>query len=274
MPFRPLLLALGLAALPGPSPAAGVGTRVALAPAPDAPAVARLRTVQRDGQFDVHVRNLTAGPIEIELGFAQAENMRSLPPLPLRQVLHAGEERLVAGLAAADGGRPARHRLALLAVPGTPDAAPVDVEYLRPFEGPVRIAQGWHGAFSHGTDEARYAIDFALPPGTPVRAARDGRVVQVESGFHEAGLDPALASRANIVRVLHDDGSMALYAHLAPDGIRVGPGDHVAAGSVLGLSGDTGYSSGPHLHFAVQVNRGLRLVSLPFRMRGFEVVEE
>jgi murein DD-endopeptidase MepM/ murein hydrolase activator NlpD len=61
---------------------------------------------------------------------------------------------------------------------------------------------------------------------------------------------------------------MALYAHLAAGGVLVRVGEHVEAGQHIGLSGNTGYSTAPHLHFAVQVNRSLELQSIRFRMRG------
>ena len=100
-------------------------------------------------------------------------------------------------------------------------------------------------------------------------AARAGTVMQVEAGFGAAGLAYGeFAKRANFIRILHDDGSMALYAHLAADGVLVRQGQQVQAGQRIGLSGNTGYSTAPHLHFAVQVNRGMQLVSIPFRMRG------
>jgi len=61
---------------------------------------------------------------------------------------------------------------------------------------------------------------------------------------------------------------MGLYAHLRPEGVLVRAGQRVRTGQTIGLSGNTGFTSGPHLHFAVQVNRGMTLVSLPFRMVG------
>ena len=61
---------------------------------------------------------------------------------------------------------------------------------------------------------------------------------------------------------------MALYAHLRSEGALVRVGQRVRQGQQIGLSGNTGFTTGPHLHFAVQVNRGMRLESLPFRMNG------
>jgi len=70
------------------------------------------------------------------------------------------------------------------------------------------------------------------------------------------------------VRILHEDGTMAIYAHLQLDSIRVHAGSVVLAGERIALSGNTGYSSGPHLHFAVQRNAGMHLVSVPIVFRG------
>jgi murein DD-endopeptidase MepM/ murein hydrolase activator NlpD len=70
------------------------------------------------------------------------------------------------------------------------------------------------------------------------------------------------------VRILHDDGSMAVYAHLREGGVWVRQGQRVHAGQTIGLSGNTGYTSGPHLHFAIEVNRGMRVESIPMRIRA------
>jgi murein DD-endopeptidase MepM/ murein hydrolase activator NlpD len=87
--------------------------------------------------------------------------------------------------------------------------------------------------------------------------------------FHGAGEDfERDGPRANYVRILHEDGSMGLYAHLDYKGVRVSPGDRVERGERIGRSGNTGYSTGPHLHFAVQVNRDMQLTSVPFEFEG------
>src|SRR5262249_10308186 len=121
--------------------------------------------------------------------------------------------------------------------------------------------------FSHDAPDSREAVDFVLPEGTPVAAARGGVVAEAEARFTVGGLDRDLP--ANYVRVLHDDGTIGVYLHLKPGGVAVKPGQRVEAGSLLGYSGNTGFSAGPHLHFAlVRVERvGVTLihVSLPVR---------
>ena len=87
--------------------------------------------------------------------------------------------------------------------------------------------------------------------------------------FRSGGLDLSRDGQsANIVRILHDDGSIALYAHLNWNSIRVKPGDKVRAGQYIADSGNTGFTSGPHLHFAVQRNAGLKIESMPVVFRG------
>lgn len=133
----------------------------------------------------------------------------------------------------------------------------------------LRVEQGWGGSFSHRDAENRYGVDFAAPSGTPVRAARAGVVMEVEDGFDGGGRDRAAdLGRANFVRIVHADGTMALYAHLLRGGLRVRVGQRVGAGEPIGLVGATGFATGPHLHFAVQANRGLRLEAIRFRMLG------
>ena len=133
----------------------------------------------------------------------------------------------------------------------------------------VRVDQGLGGGFCHNDPQNRYAVDFAADIGTPVLAAREGIVMQVENDFAKAGLNrERYGGRANFIRILHDDGTMALYAHLREEGALVRVGQRVRAGQQIGLSGNTGFTTGPHLHFVGQVNRGMKLESLPFRMRG------
>jgi murein DD-endopeptidase MepM/ murein hydrolase activator NlpD len=111
------------------------------------------------------------------------------------------------------------------------------------------LGQGVDGGITHKGVE-RYAFDWVMPIGTPVLAAREGIVVQVIDGFTKGGFDERLRTQWNLVVVGHADGTLASYGHLSK-GIPVRIGDHVVRGQRLGLSGNTGYTQGPHLHFHV-----------------------
>lgn len=94
-----------------------------------------------------------------------------------------------------------------------------------------------------------YAIDFNMPIGTPIVAARDGKVVSLEESHKDwNGKDLA----ENYVFIQHNDGTVARYFHLTHQGALVNLGENVKAGDVIGKSGNTGQSGGPHLHFDVQ----------------------
>jgi hypothetical protein len=233
-------------------------------------AMARLRLESDHGRYMAWADNTLAGPIEVMLQLARNDNIVGDPPLPARATVPARGSALVAVLTVADPHRGGGFELRLDPVPGDPSAKPLDVDYVLPLrQDTLRIDQGYGGSFSHGDPQNRYAVDFAAAIGTPVVAARGGVVMQVESDFEKAGLNlEKFGGRANFVRILHDDGTMGLYAHLKPEGVLVRVGQRVRAGQQIGLSGNTGFTTGPHLHFAVQVNRGMRLLSIPFRMSG------
>lgn len=120
---------------------------------------------------------------------------------------------------------------------------------------------------THTTPESQFAIDFPMPVGTLVLAARGGVVVDVEDSHTEGGKDARLLTQANDVKILHSDGTIATYAHLMPSGVAVKIGQEIKAGEIIGYSGSTGYSSGPHLHFAVskvvEINGVLSELSVP-----------
>jgi len=227
-------------------------------------AVARLRLETNNGRYLAFADNNLAGPIEVLLQ-SRGGGFDSDPPLPARATVPARGSTLVAVLDGSHGGE-----LLMDSLPGDPGARPRDYEYLLPLQQRgFRIDQGFGGGFSHNDSQNRYAVDFAADIGTPVLAAREGVVMQVENDFAKAGLNrERYGGRANFIRILHDDGTMALYAHLREEGALVRVGQRVRAGQQIGLSGNTGFTTGPHLHFVIQVNRGMKLESLPFRMRG------
>ena len=97
-----------------------------------------------------------------------------------------------------------------------------------------------------GVNYAHYhtGIDLAAKMGTPILAAADGTVTS--AGRESDG--------AVIVKIRHDDGYMTLYGHLNP-GLDVKVGDKVIRGQEIGTEGDTGKTTGPHLHFALYTER-------------------
>ena len=109
---------------------------------------------------------------------------------------------------------------------------------------------------THNTPDSQYAVDIVMPEGTDVFAARGGVVFDVAAQNFKGGADASNMSLANVVKILHDDGTYAIYAHLSWNSIRVRVGDVVERGEYIADSGNTGYSSGPHLH-------GMKPQSLP-----------
>jgi len=131
------------------------------------------------------------------------------------------------------------------------------------------VSQAFPEVITHTSPDSYHAIDLAMPIGTDIFAARDGIVFDVASGNFGGGLDAVRdGPKANVVRILHDDGTYAVYAHLNWNSIRVRPGDRVRRGEYIAESGNTGFSSGPHLHFAVLRNIGMQVESVPVSFQG------
>lgn len=104
---------------------------------------------------------------------------------------------------------------------------------IRPVNG-GRKSQGIHG---------HNGIDIAATPGTPVMAAADGRVIVARSGGYNGGY-------GSMVIMTHDNGVQTVYAHLRA--VYVTSGQTISQGTIIGELGNTGRSTGPHLHFEVR----------------------
>lgn len=227
-----------------------------------------LRQEKADGETRYIFRNRSHGPMAIVAEVQQEQNVITDPLLPASFLLQAETEKTLFTVKVNDPYQDSRFQFSYQAVHGDPDAQPEDVAYLPPFPASQRhyLSQAFNGDSTHTSPDSRYAVDISMPEGTPVLAARDGRVMEVQDDFFRSGLDrEKFGTRANVVRILHADGTMALYAHLALDSVEVQPGDVVLAGERIARSGNTGFSSGPHLHFAIQRNQDMQVVSIPFR---------
>jgi murein DD-endopeptidase MepM/ murein hydrolase activator NlpD len=127
------------------------------------------------------------------------------------------------------------------------------------------VSQAYDGPFSHHGAE-RYAIDWRMPEGTPVYATRPGVVIDTKSDSTQGGPSKQFESLANYILIQHPDGTIGNYAHLQRNGVKVRAGQTVQAGDLIGLSGNTGFSNGPHLHFCVfKTKNGLERESIPVK---------
>ena len=129
--------------------------------------------------------------------------------------------------------------------------------YALPYENNTShlLIQGYFSRLSH---KERAALDFKMKRGTKICAVRDGIVVRVKEDGDKGGWNRKYRSYGNVIVIQHTDGSRAGYWHLQHNGALVNIGDTAHKGQVIGLSGKTGYTFLPHLHFIVWTfnNRG------------------
>jgi murein DD-endopeptidase MepM/ murein hydrolase activator NlpD len=145
---------------------------------------------------------------------------------------------------------------------GLPDSTLPDLEFMRfpdpatspyclpyPIGETASVSQAWGDT---GTHRGRFAIDFSMPFGAEITAARSGVVTEARYRYSD---DDRTGGHENGVFVLHEDGTMASYLHMSEDGVFVEVGDEVTSGQVIGLVGTTG-TAVPHLHFEVFEGQG------------------
>ena len=208
------------------------------------------------------------GPVELELRLHDAENVTADPPLPARLVLAGQTEKRLLKIKATDPAKGFSFRLSYKQMIGPPiNELPAEVDYFPPFPLGLQfpISQGFDNDVTHSKPPNQYAVDIVMPIGTPILAARGGTVMDMEDDFHGAAQQERFLARSNQIRILHADGTMAVYAHLQPNSLRVRLGAKINRGQWIANSGNTGFSNGPHLHFVIQLNAGMTLESLPFR---------
>jgi len=215
-----------------------------------------------DGGVSFSARNALHVPIEVELRLDNLVNAQGGDsPRIVRRLLPPRTTQMLSVLR----GRPGlllNYRSTLLQAMGDPGKRPQGFRYAFPWVGgPFRVTQGPNGRVSHFGPKGRYAMDIAMPEGTTIIAAREGVVVSTQNSQSGRGPNPS----GNFVRVLHPDGTMGVYLHLMRGSVVVAQGQRVRQGQVLAKSGNTGNSTGPHLHFVVQRNVGLALESIPYR---------
>jgi murein DD-endopeptidase MepM/ murein hydrolase activator NlpD len=237
----------------------------------DKPGVKLFERSEADG-VTLYAQNMYYAPIQLAYRITTAHNVEASAPLRGMQMLPARGDATLLSVGAADPSMPVSFDYEYQFLPGDPQAQHrPDRPYRFPFgkSSAFFVSQAYPDTVTHSDPSSQYAIDFEMPIGTHIYAARGGVVIEIASDFFEAGVDAAKdGPRANVVRILHDDGTMSLYGHLNWNSIRVVPGERVDRGQYIADSGNTGFSTGPHLHFVVQRNRGGAIVSLPIEFEG------
>lgn len=218
-----------------------------------------------NGGFRYFAQNLDLAPYQLEISFTELNNLKSSEPVPYYTVVYPGDPQDLFVLEpTVTGGASFKSNYKLTL--GDPKAS-VDEGfiYLLPYEHDrsYMMVQGANGAYTH---QGKYAWDFIMDEGTKVCASRPGVVVQIKEDSNLGGPDISFMEHANRITVLHEDGSFADYVHLRQEGALVEPGDQVVAGHVIGYSGNTGWSTKPHLHFQVYkaVKFGIQTLPVTF----------
>ena len=112
-----------------------------------------------------------------------------------------------------------------------------------PLEGRISSPFGAQRVINGVKQKHHSGVDIAVPTGTPIKATADGMVVLAENDLFYTG---------GTILIAHGGGIVSGYSHLSS--LSVKNGDVVKAGDIIGLSGSTGRSTGPHLHFTLSWN--------------------
>ena len=218
--------------------------------------VAAVRAEASDNGVRFLLDSPAAYPVTVTVK-VESSNLKSEQRLPYNQSMRNARNLPLFEMRRADAARPFDYRYEARWGCGDKRAVHDNLHVYRlPFQvgsSFVRI-QGPGGEYSH-QGAGYYSYDFGMPEGTPVLAARAGVVCSTKSDSNVGGPDRRYQDDANYVQVVHDDGTVGWYLHLQQHRVNVQPGEQVAAGQLLGFSGNTGFSAQPHLHF--QVHRPL-----------------
>jgi len=201
---------------------------------------------------ELRARNLLQVPITFTLG-VKSKNYSVPGPNTVTQTLRPGESQHVMRLQAKKHDDKGSFKYDFKWTVGRKDASHDDAQvYALPYSSKLsyRVLQGYGSRFSH-TGREQYAVDFDMPVGTPVHAARSGVVARTEDSHSKGCWEDNCGQYANFVVILHSDGTTGEYYHLAEGGALVEVGDNVVRGQAIALSGNTGHTTMPHLHFAV-----------------------
>ncbi len=210
---------------------------------------------QANGDIIIFAKNIGYCPLTVDIQFPDLTNMDTDVSLPLTAVVPTRSEKYklltISPSKTLKSGSMSYRYSFNYNVGDVLNAKHDDsYEYLLPFASNEAyvVGQGYGGRFSH---QNMNCLDFNMEVGSKVCAAREGTVIRVKEDSNTGCVSAQCQGKANYIVIYHDDGTSARYIHLKHNGSKVKIGDKVKAGDVIGYSGNTGWSSGPHLHFEV-----------------------
>ena len=211
-----------------------------------------IKPIKDDGRVELHAVNSSDVPITITLQvwtrYMKADRSRTVT-----ETVPPNESQLFIVLSETDQNKNSRYGYDCASTIGSIDAKHDDnLLYRLPYATgkSYYVLQGYGSRLSH-TGPEEYTVDFKMREGTAVHAARGGIVVKMQESHSRGCWRDGCGKYANYIVLLHDDWTTGEYYHLQQYGALVELGDRVVAGQKIGLSGDTGNSALPHLHFGV-----------------------
>jgi murein DD-endopeptidase MepM/ murein hydrolase activator NlpD len=206
----------------------------------------------QNGGINFYAENNNYCPYQVKINFSELSNLQSTEAIPFKGTVEAQAKEVLLFTLTPTDGQKGKFKYDYMFYRG--DGAPVshddNYKYLLPYEHGTHqlLTQGYHGKFSH---EGACALDFGMPEGTSVHAARGGVVVSIKQNSDIGGPSIKYLHDANAITIYHSDGTFADYVHLKKDSSPLKVGDKVSAGQFIAFSGNTGFSTAPHLHFQV-----------------------
>jgi murein DD-endopeptidase MepM/ murein hydrolase activator NlpD len=236
----------------------------------------KISTQKKDGETQFFVENLQYADVTVTIEL-ELKNLEPSAPVPYTVTVHPREKIQTFTLTAADPKQDSSWSYTYYATWGSLSVQHDDTHmYQLPYPSGLSfpVSQGFHGKYSHTAGDC-YSIDFKMPEGSPVHAAREGVVVGIKDDSNVGGGDKKFEWDANYILIQHSDGTLGHYVHLQKAGVKVKIGDQVQAGQFIGLSGNTGHSTGPHLHFAVfKAQTGKQRETIPVKFRTTPLMAE
>ncbi len=212
-----------------------------------------VETEESEQSIDLYVRNYTPFPITVTVRAVRKRNLRASNGDTATRTVAGGGREHVLQLLPVDTDRRTSFRVAYDWTVGhlSPDHDD-DYLYRLPYAKGKKywVIQGYGSRFSH-TGLEEYTVDFDMSVGTPVYAAREGVVAQLEDSHSRGCWGSGCSRYANYLVILHPDGTTGEYYHLKRNGVVVELGHRVERGQLIAYSGNTGHTTMPHLHFGV-----------------------